>query len=85
MRKEQDPPGSTGIPAAPGRASIVVLGQPAGTATYVYDIAAGTYFAGAQRLLFGDHHAGEVINNKLYLFGGLNGDLATYSAVQVVS
>ena len=49
----------------------------AGTgATIAYDIAAGTWggtTALAQRPYRGDHHAAEVVNGKLYLFGGLGG------------
>lgn len=65
-----------------GRPSIIVLGEPSPSATYVYDIINGTYFAGAVRPYGGNHHAGEVINNMLYVFGGLGGSTATYSAVQ---
>jgi N-acetylneuraminic acid mutarotase len=43
-------------------------------ATLSYDFAAGTWSSAtalAQRPFKGDHHAAEVVNGKLYLFGGL--------------
>jgi len=45
-------------------------------ATIAYDIAAGRWGSAtalAQRPYRGDHHAAEVVNGKLYLFGGLGG------------
>ncbi len=43
-------------------------------ATMAYDLKAGTWRSDlAVRPFIGDHHSAEVINNKLYLFGGLNG------------
>ena len=66
-----------------GKPSIVIVGS-GSTATYIYDITTGLYTTGAARPYFGDHHAAEVINDKLWLFGGLNGPTsATYTAVQV--
>jgi hypothetical protein len=40
-------------------------------ATMIYDIDRGIWYEGSKRPEIGNHHAAEVINNKLYLFGGL--------------
>jgi N-acetylneuraminic acid mutarotase len=42
-------------------------------ATYAFDLATETWQTVASRPHVGDHHAAEVINGKLYLFGGLDG------------
>lgn len=55
-----------------GSPSIIIVGSGT-TSTYIYNIASGTYTTGAPRPFSGDHHAAEVINNDLWLFGGLNG------------
>eukprot|EP00892_Ulva_mutabilis_P008543 jgi/Ulvmu1/6060/UM027_0038.1 len=39
--------------------------------TMIYNIAEGLWIRGAKRPSKGDHHASEVIDNKMYLFGGL--------------
>lgn len=39
--------------------------------TMIYNIAEETWVRGAKRPSVGDHHASEVIDNKMYLFGGL--------------
>jgi glucose/arabinose dehydrogenase/N-acetylneuraminic acid mutarotase len=47
---------------------------PNSTATLAYDLGQHIWFAGLPSRPFpGDHHAAEVINQKLYLFGGLGG------------
>ena len=44
------------------------------SATLAYDLATNTWTSGlATRPFVGNHHAAEVINGKLYLFGGLGG------------
>ena len=58
-----------------GRRYLLVVGEPpegSSTApTMIYDVREGTWTAGTPRPLPGNHHAAEVINNQLYLFGGL--------------
>lgn len=39
--------------------------------TMIYNIAEDIWIRGAKRPSVGDHHASEVIDNKMYLFGGL--------------
>lgn len=39
----------------------------------ILDLTGGEWYEGAKRPSIGNHHAAEVINNKLYLFGGLSG------------
>jgi hypothetical protein len=42
-------------------------------ATFAYDLSTGIWRSDlAPRPILGDHHGAEVINGKLYLFGGLN-------------
>lgn len=42
--------------------------------TFAYDIASNTWASGlADRPHVGEHHAAEVVNGRLYLFGGFNG------------
>jgi hypothetical protein len=41
--------------------------------TMILDLTNGIWHEGAMRPGIGNHHAAEVINNKLYLFGGLSG------------
>ena len=50
---------------------IYVVGELA-PETFVYDTAAGAWSAAAARPHPGNHHAAEVINGKLYLFGGFD-------------
>lgn len=52
------------------------------TSTMIYDLREGTWTSGTSRPLVGHHHASEVINNELYLFGGL---AAGESATQIAS
>lgn len=40
--------------------------------TMIYNIEEGVWIRGSKRPSVGDHHASEVINNKMYLFGGLS-------------
>ncbi len=80
----------------PGPALSVTLGETAGgiignklyligegsTSTYAFDLSTRTWTAGlAPRPFVGDHHAAEVVNGKLYLFGGLEG--ASSGRVQI--
>lgn len=39
--------------------------------TMIYSIEKETWVSGSKRPEVGDHHASEVIDNKMYLFGGL--------------
>lgn len=39
--------------------------------TMILDLTGGEWFEAAKRPAIGNHHAAEVIDNKLYLFGGL--------------
>lgn len=41
--------------------------------TMILDLTGGEWTEAAKRPSIGNHHAAEVINNKLYLFGGLSG------------
>lgn len=41
------------------------------TATLMYDLTEDVWLIGAPRMFVGNHHASEVIDNKMYLFGGL--------------
>jgi N-acetylneuraminic acid mutarotase len=53
---------------------LYVVGERSLQATLAYDLGLGTWTANntlAKRPDYGNHHAGEVINNKWYLFGGL--------------
>ena len=49
---------------------LYVVGE-ANPSTAVYDLTTKTWTTVAQRPYTGNHHAAEVINGKLYLFGGL--------------
>ena len=49
---------------------LYVVGE-ANPSTAVYDLTTKTWTTVAQRAYTGNHHAAEVINGKLYLFGGL--------------
>jgi N-acetylneuraminic acid mutarotase len=54
---------------------LYVLGQ-SHPGTFAYDFFSGTWDSGRQaRPYFGNHHAAEVIDGKLYLFGGLEDDI----------
>lgn len=64
---------------------LVVVGEhPRGATengvTMIFDIERGTWLEGSKRPDIGNHHASEVINNKLYLFGGLT---AGHDSIQV--
>ncbi|MCP3916755.1 MAG: hypothetical protein GY711_14460 [bacterium] len=68
------------IPAALGEVASGVIGHEmfvvgeGSSATYVYDLWTDTWSAsGAPRPFPGNHHAAEVVGDKLYLFGGLAG------------
>jgi N-acetylneuraminic acid mutarotase len=62
---------------------LYVLGS-ATNATMAYDLSTGTWRSDlAPRPILGDHHGAEVINGKLYLFGGLNGGGAAAGRVQI--
>lgn len=51
--------------------------------TYVYDVDTGTWSTvGDSRPFVGDHHGAEMIDGKLYLFGGLEAP-GTQTAVQI--
>ncbi len=55
---------------------LYILGDDS-SATLAYDLQTQQWRSDlAQRPLIGDHHAAEVINGKLYLFGGLGGGSA---------
>ena len=41
------------------------------TATLIYSFSQDLWVIGAPRQFVGNHHASEVIDNKMYLFGGL--------------
>jgi hypothetical protein len=61
---------------ADGTPFLVVVGEhPKGAledgVTMIYDIQHGMWREGSKRPNIGNHHAAEVIDNKLYLFGGL--------------
>jgi hypothetical protein len=66
---------SAGVLYSNDRPYLLVVGETPKksqtSATMIYDIVAGTWKAGASRPHQGSHHAAEVINNRLYLFGGL--------------
>lgn len=49
---------------------IYVVGE-LNPATFIFDVASGTWSTGAARPHPGNHHAAEVYNGRLYLFGGL--------------
>ena len=52
---------------------IYLLGE-GSSQTFAYDVASNTWASGlAPRPHVGDHHAAEVVDGKLYLFGGFNG------------
>jgi N-acetylneuraminic acid mutarotase len=62
---------------------LYVLGA-ATNATMAYDLSTGIWRSDlAPRPILGDHHGAEVINGKLYLFGGLNGGGAAAGRVQI--
>jgi N-acetylneuraminic acid mutarotase len=48
---------------------LYVVGEGSAT-TYAYDVTLGSWSTRAARPHAGDHHAAEVVNGKLYLFGG---------------
>ena len=53
-------------------------------ATFAYDLSTGLWRSDlAPRPIPGDHHGAEVINGKLYLFGGLSGGGASAGKVQI--
>jgi len=53
-------------------------------ATFGYDLSTGLWRSNlTPRPILGDHHGAEVINGKLYLFGGLNGGGASAGKVQI--
>lgn len=64
------------------RLYLVGEGDPA---TFVYDLTQNTWSTGAARPNPGNHHAAEVIDGKLYLFGGLmegsEGEVQVYDPV----
>ncbi len=69
----------TSLPTAIGEVAggilngkMYVVGE-GSSSTFVYDLAAKIWGTVATRLFVGSHHAAEVINNKLYLLGGLGG------------
>jgi hypothetical protein len=69
---------SAGVLTLAGKSYLVTLGEHKKSdtkngVTMILDLAAGTWHAGAKRPAIGNHHASEVINNKIYLFGGLAG------------
>lgn len=55
-----------------GRAKVVVVGE-GDPGTYIYDVASRKWSSGAKRPKLGHHVAAEVIDGRLYLFGGLAG------------
>jgi len=78
------------LPIATGEVSAGVInnvmylvGQDT-SATMAYNLSTGTWRSDlAPRPYLGDHHAAEVINNKFYLFGGLDGNGASAGKVQI--
>ena len=78
------------LPIATGEVSVGVInnvmylvGQDT-SATMAYNLGTGTWRSDlAPRPYLGDHHAAEVINNKFYLFGGLDGNGASAGKVQI--
>ena len=69
-----------------GRRYLVVVGQPPKDSwhawTMIYDVRDGTWTAGVPRPFVGNHHAAEVIDNELYLCGGLT---EGESAIQIAA
>lgn len=69
-----------------GRRYLLVVGEAPQdswhASTMIYDVQDNTWTSGTPRPLVGHHHAAEVINNKLYLFGGL---AAGERSVQIAS
>jgi hypothetical protein len=76
---------SAGILTLSGTPYLVVVGEhpknaPENGVTLMYNINQKTWHVGSKRPYIGNHHAAEVIGNKLYLFGGLK---AGAGAIQV--
>lgn len=78
------------LPIATGEVSAGVIsnimylvGQDT-SATMAYNLSTGVWRSDlAPRPFVGDHHGAEVINGKLYLFGGLDGNGASAGQVQI--
>lgn len=66
---------SAGVLTFEGKSYMLVVGEAPiesnNTATLIYDFAEDTWLIGSSREFAGNHHASEVIDNKMYLFGGL--------------
>lgn len=66
---------SAGILTAGDKSYMLVVGEApwnsTNTATLIYDFLEDVWLIGAPRQFVGNHHASEVIGNKMYLFGGL--------------
>src|SRR3984893_8394124 len=63
---------------------MLYLGGGYTNATFAYALSTGLWRSDlAPRPILGDHHGAEVINGKLYLFGGLNGGGASAGKVQI--
>lgn len=61
-----------------GRSYLVVVGEhprddQKNGVTMIFDLSKQVWYEASARPEVGNHHASEVINNKLYLFGGLSG------------
>ena len=68
---------SSGVLKSGSKSYLVVVGQhPRGDskngATMIFDLSKQTWQEASSRPEIGNHHASEVIGNKLYLFGGLS-------------
>lgn len=63
------PTGLAEVAAGAIGGKIYVVGE-LNPATFIFDLASGTWSTGAARPYPGNHHAAEVYNGKLYLFGG---------------
>jgi hypothetical protein len=67
---------TAGVLTVEGKAYMLVVGEApkesSNTATLIYDFLEDAWLLGSPRLFVGNHHASEVIDNKMYLFGGLD-------------